>query len=105
MQIPLAWAGVRLLDLNGLALALACSTLAMLGALLVELGALAATTRGVLAAAAVVATISLVAFAPPAVILGGLGAAVLGLALYVALFALIRPRSLVVSWNYLRALR
>jgi hypothetical protein len=105
LQIPLAWAGVRLLDLNGLALALACSTIAMFGALLVELGALAATARGVLAAAAVVAVISLVAFAPPAAILGGLGAAVLGLALYVALFALARPRPLVESWRYLRALR
>jgi hypothetical protein len=105
LQIPLAWAGVRLLDLNGLALALACSTLAMLGALLVELGVLAATARGVLAAAAVVATISLIAFAPPAAILGALAAAVLGLALYVALFALTRPRPLVESWRYLRALR
>lgn len=105
VQIPLAWAGVRLLDLNGLALALACSTIAMLGALLVELGALAATARGVLAAATLVAAISLVAFGPPAAILGGLGAAVLGLALYVVLFAVARPRPLVESWHYLRALR
>ena len=68
-------------------------------------GALAATARGVLAAAAVVATISLIAFAPPAAILGGLAPAVPGVALYRALFALTRPRPLVESWHYLRALR
>jgi hypothetical protein len=104
LQIPLAWAGVSWLDLDGLALALASSTMAMLGALLVELGALGATARGVLAATAVVTALSVIAFLPPAILVGGLGAAVLGVALYAGLFALIRPRPLVQSWQYLRAL-
>ena len=39
LQVPLAWLGVELLELDGLALSLAVSTLLVLAALLVELDA------------------------------------------------------------------
>jgi hypothetical protein len=104
LQVPLAWVGVSLLDLDGLALALACSTLAVLVALLAELGALAGAVRGLVVAAAVVGGLSLASFVPPPLVLGALASAVIGLVVYVALFALIRPRALMLSWRYLRTL-
>jgi hypothetical protein len=105
LQVPLAWLGVTLLDLDGLAIALACSTLAVLIALLAELGALAPASRGIVAAAALVGGLSVTSFVPPALVLGAVAAALTGLVLYVALIALVRPRRLTLSWHYLRALR
>jgi len=104
LQVPLAWVGASLLDLDGLAIALACSTLLVLVALLTELGALSGAAREFAAAAAVVGGLSLAAFVPPTLVLGSLASAVVGLFVYVALFALIRPRALMLSWRYLRAL-
>jgi Kef-type K+ transport system membrane component KefB len=95
---------VSLLDLDGLALALACSAVAVLVALLAELGALADTARGLVRAACVVGGIAVAAFAPPAIFLGGIAAAAIGLVLYFGLFVLLRPRPLRRSWQYLRAL-
>jgi hypothetical protein len=105
LQVPLAWLGAEVLGLDGLALALACSTLAVLVALLAELGALAGTARSLIVAAVVVGGISVVSFAPPTLVLGAVPAALTGLLLYVVLFASLRPRALVQSWQYLRALR
>jgi hypothetical protein len=105
LQIPLAWIGARVLDLDGLALALGCSTLLILVGLLSELGALADTARGLAAAAVFVGVVAVGSFAPPALVLGALAAASLGLVLYVTVFAVLRPRPLVRSWRYLRALR
>jgi hypothetical protein len=105
LQIPLAWLGVTLFDLDGLAVSLACSTFAVLVALLVELGALAGATRGLLMAALAVGGLTLAAFLPPALVLGAAAAAVTGLALYVAAIAAVRPRPLMASWEYLRGLR
>jgi hypothetical protein len=48
--------------------------------------------------------VSLASFVPPALVLGAVAAAVVGLLLYVALFALARPRGFVRSWRYLRQL-
>ncbi len=104
LQVPLAWLGSELLELNGLALALAGSTLLILIALLVELGALAGAARRLGSAAAFVAGLSVVSFVPPALVLGALASAVVGLVLYVVLLAILRPRSLRDSWHYLRAL-
>ena len=105
LQVPLAWLGSELLELNGLALALAGSTLLILVALLVELGALAAAAaRRLGSAAAFVAGLSVVSFVPPALVLGALASAVVGLVLYLVLLAILRPRSLRDSWHYLRAL-
>ena len=105
LQVPLAWLGVTLLDLYGLAIALACSTLAVLIALLAELGALVPASRGLVAAAALVGGLSVTSFVPPALVLGAVAAALTGLVLYVALVVLVRPRPLTLSWQYLRALR
>jgi hypothetical protein len=105
LQVPLAWAGVTLLDLDGLALALTLSTLVVLVALLAELGALAGAVRGLVLAAVVVAALTLVAFVPSALLLGALASAASGLLVYAALVLLIRPRPLTASWRYLRGLR
>lgn len=104
LQVPLAWAGARLLDLDGLAIALTCTTLFVLIAMLRELGALAGTTRGLVFAASLVVGLSAAAFVPSALLLGTLASAVVGLILYVASLALLRPRPLTASWRYLRAL-
>ncbi len=104
LQVPLAWAGAEVLELDGLAFALAVSTLLVLAALLVELNALGGTIRRLGAAAAFVAALTLIAFVPPALLLGAIASAVVGLALYVILLAALRPQSLRDSWHYLRAL-
>jgi peptidoglycan biosynthesis protein MviN/MurJ (putative lipid II flippase) len=104
LQVPLAWAGGELLELDGLALALAASTLLVLAALLVELHALGGTVRRLGAAAAFVAGLTVVTFVPPALLLGSLASVLVGLVLYVVLLAVARPRSLRDSWHYLRAL-
>jgi len=104
LQVPLAWVGSEVLELDGLALALAVSTLLVLTALLVELDALADTARRLGAAAAFVAGLSVASFLPPALVLGALASAVVGVVLYVVLLTAARPRSLRDSWHYLRAL-
>ena len=104
LQVPLAWAGAEVLELDGLAFALAVSTLLVLAALLVELNALGGTIRRLGAAAAFVAALTLIAFVPPALLLGAIASAVVGLPLYVILLAALRPQSLRDSWHYLRAL-
>lgn len=104
LQVPLAWVGSEVLDLDGLALALAASTLLVLTALLVDLGALAGTARRLGSAAAFVAGLSVVSFLPPALVLGALASAVVGSVLYAVLLTVTRPRSLRDSWHYLRAL-
>jgi hypothetical protein len=70
----------------------------------VELKAFAIASRQLTAAAVVVAAVTLAAFVPPALLLGSVAEVVVGIVLYVALFALVRPRGLLTSWRYLRAL-
>jgi len=105
LQVLLAWAGGELLELDGLALSLAISTLLVLAALLVELHALGGAVRRLGAATAFVAGLTVVAFLLPALVLGTLTSMLVGLALYIVLLAVARPRSLTDSWHYLRALR
>jgi hypothetical protein len=105
LQLVLAWIGSSLLELDGLAVALTLSTLFVLAALLRELGALDSGLRGILRAAVVIAAVSLVAFVPPGLLLGTIAAALVGIAVYVVLVAVWRPRGLTESWGYLRALR
>jgi hypothetical protein len=52
----------------------------------------------------VVAVFALVAFGVPAVVVGSTIAAPVGLVIYVAAFALLRPRGFVNAWQYVRAL-
>ena len=105
LQVPLAWIGASLFGLDGLAAALACSTLAVLVVLLAELEALAPVARRLGAASAVVFGLAFVAFVPPALVLGAHSTAVVGLVLYAALLLLVRPPALTTSWSYLRTLR
>jgi hypothetical protein len=103
VHIPVAWLGQTVGGLDGLALSLAVTTSLLLGAMLVRLGALPATARGLGVAAAVVGGLVVAAFAPPGLLLGPLAAAA-GLALYAGLLAAFRPPGLVSAWRYLRAL-
>ncbi|HUG63720.1 MAG TPA: hypothetical protein VMK83_00740 [Gaiellaceae bacterium] len=105
LQLPLSWIGVALLDLYGLALALACSTAVVLLALLTALGALTGTARGIALAGAIVGGLTLASFLPPSLLLDATATAVVGLVLYGGLLLVLRPRALTGSWEYLRALR
>jgi hypothetical protein len=103
-QVPLAWAGERLLHLDGLAVSLAIATFIVLAVLLGELRVLGTALRGLLVAGAIVGAISVLAFAVPAFGLGAIPSAAVGIALYVGILALVRPSGLRQSWRYLRAL-
>ena len=105
VQVLLAWIGEELLELDGLAVSLAVSTLFVLAALLAQLGAVERGLSGIALAALVVAAFTCAAFVPPGLVVGGAAGALVGIALYVALVALVRPRRLRESWSYLRALR
>jgi peptidoglycan biosynthesis protein MviN/MurJ (putative lipid II flippase) len=104
-QVGLAWIGVEVLELDGLALSLALSAFIVLVALLWELRAARAGMRGVASATGVVAALTCVAFVPPGLVARGVVAALVGLVMYVVLVAVIRPRGLTTSWSYLRELR
>ena len=105
LQLALAWAGFELLELDGLAIALALSTLFVLTALLRELGALRTGLRGIVRAAAAIGAVAVAAFLLPSLLFGTVVAALVGLVLYVALVTAWRPAGLTRSWGYLRALR
>jgi hypothetical protein len=105
LQLALAWAGFELLELDGLAAALALSTLFVLTALLRELGALRTGLRGIVRAAATIGAVAVAAFLLPSLLFGTVVAAVVGLVLYVVLVTAWRPAGLTRSWGYLRALR
>ena len=104
LEVPLAWAAWSALDLTGLALALAAATFAVFAALLRQLGAVGVTARGLAVAAVTLGGIALVAFLLPAVVLGPIAAALVGLAIYVGVVVAWRPRQLRASWSYLRSL-
>ena len=104
-QVVLAWIGVELFELDGLAFSLALSTLFVLTALLRQLGAAGQGLRGIALAAAIIAAFAVVAFGPLGLTVGGIAGALLGLALYAVLVLAVRPRGLTESWFYLRALR
>ena len=105
VQVLLAWALAELRELDGLAVALALSTLLVLSALLRELDALSAGARGIAVATATIAMLAGVAFVPTGLVLGPLVATIVGVGVYAALVVLVRPRGLTTSWSYLRALR
>jgi hypothetical protein len=103
-QLALVWAGAALFDLAGLAVALAVSTWLLLALLLRELGALGPALRGLAFPALAVASLTISAFVPPALLLGPLAATLVGLGLYTALLAALRPAGLARAWGYLRTL-
>ena len=104
LQVGLAWTGQRLLGLDGLALALAATTGAVLAALLAGLRALGPTARGLGLAALTVAAGTVLAYLPAGLLLPAVAAAAVGLGVYVALLAVVRPAGFLDAWRYLRTL-
>jgi hypothetical protein len=105
VQVAVAWAASELGGLDALAVSLAISTSGVLVALLWLLGAVSPAVRGITLAAGFVGALTLVAFSIPGLLANGLVGALAGLAFYVVLVAVVRPRALRASWAYLRALR
>ena len=105
VHIPLAVAGQVLAGLWGLSIALAVSTALALAALLVLLDALRATVGDLLTATVFVGATATAIFALGDLLLAPPAAATLALLAYVAVVLAVRPRGLVRSWDYLRALR
>jgi hypothetical protein len=104
LHVPLAWAGRHVLGLEGLALALAVTKAAILGAALFELGALRSVSRGLGRATGILVAYGVVAFVPFSFLLPAPAAAAAGLAAYSAGLALARPAGLRHAWRYLRTL-
>ncbi len=104
LHAPIAVVGEVVGGLEGLAVALAATTAVILLGLLVTLGAVAATTRGLAFAAATAAAFAAVAFVPAWLLLAPVGAAAVGVLAYGALVGLIRPPGLRAAWRYLHAL-
>jgi len=105
VQLLLAWIGSTFFELDGLAVALALSTLFVLTALLGVLGALESGLRGMARAALAIGLVTVVAFVPLGLFVGSVAAALVGVVVYVVLVALWRPAGLTRSWGYLRTLR
>jgi len=105
LQALLAWSLAELLELDGLAVALTIATAVVLLALLRELGALSDGVRGIAIAAGAVTVFTAVAFVPAGFVLGSPAAAIVGIVVYGVVVALVRPRGLLASWAYLRALQ
>jgi hypothetical protein len=104
VHVPLAVFGQVTLGLEGLALALAATTAALLGGALVLLAATEPAVRGLATAALVVGALAACAFLPAGLFLDAAAAAAVGAVVYVALVALFRPPPLVEAWRYLRTL-
>jgi hypothetical protein len=104
LHVPLAAAGQVVAGLYGLAAALAATTTLGLAAVLADLGTARVTLAGLASAAARIGAIGLVAFVPTTVFLPPAPAAVLGVLVFVALVAALRPLGLRQSWGYLRSL-
>ncbi len=104
LQAGLAWLGQGLFGLDGLAVSLACTTGAVLAALLAGLRALSSTARGLGLAALTVAVGAVIAYVPPGLLLSAAVGAAVGLCVYVTLLAVVRPAGLLDAWHYLRAL-
>ncbi len=104
VHVLVEWGGRALFGLAGLAAGLAVTTWLVLAVVLVSLGALVATVRGVLAASLVCGGVALVTFGLPRIVLGPIAAAAVGLVLYTALLLVWRPAGLRTSWTYIRTL-
>ncbi len=103
-HVLLEWVGSSWLGLAGIAAGMALTTALVLGVLLTSLGALPATTRGVLGAAAACAAPALLGFGLAGLLLGAVPGAVVGFVLYAGALALWRPVGLTGAWSYLRQL-
>ena len=107
LHLVLAWAAVRAWELDGAALALTVTTLAILVALLALLSrdVLADAGRGLGVAAAATGGLAAIAFGLFDLVVGAALAAALGLAAFAALLVATRSLGLRQAWAYLRALQ
>ena len=106
LHVPLSLGLRAAFGLPGLAIALALSTFAVIVALMAAVSRrmLVLSVAGLVRTAAIVAAFALVAFGPPTLVVGDAVAAIVGLALYVLAFAVLRPRGFVAAWQYVRVL-
>jgi hypothetical protein len=104
VHVLVEWGMRAWLGLTGVAVGMALSTFAILMVLLVALGALRPTVRGLLGAVAGCGLPAVVVFVAPRLLFGAVPSAVIGLMLYAGVLALWRPPGLVTAWGYLRRL-
>ena len=104
VHVLVEWAARAWLGLAGIAAGMAVTTFAILAVLLVALGALRPTLRGLGAASAACGLPALILFGGPRLIVSAVPAAAVGLLLYAGALALWRPPGLVAAWAYLRRL-
>ena len=106
LDVPLTWAFRAAFGLEGIALALALTTFAVLLALSagVSRRMLVLSVLGLARLAVAVGALAGLSFGIVPFVLSGFPAAAVGLALYGALLAAWRPRGLREAWNYVRAL-
>lgn len=106
VQVPLAWGLEQPLGVDGLAVALAVTTLLALGVLMAGLSGrtLALAAAGIGRLAVVLTAIAALSFGVLDALVGGIAAAAAGTAVYVALLGLALPLGLRDAWAYIRAL-
>jgi hypothetical protein len=106
VNVPLEWLGKMAFGLPGVAVGLAATTVLVLGALLVALSwqTLRHVAIGLVTPTVLMGVLAGLAFLAASRLLPPIPAAVLGLALYAALLAALRPRGLRAAWSYMRAL-
>jgi len=105
LHVPIEWAGKSAFGLGGIAAGMAVTTSLVLMVMLARLRALDATVRGVVVSAAICGALAAVAFGVPRAVLGPVGAASLGLAVYVVALGVWRPAGLRHAWAYVRTLQ
>ena len=106
LHVVAAWIAVSLFDLDGAAVALTVSTLAVLVALLLLLSpqVLSDGARGLLLGAAVTGGLALAAFGVASVLLPEEAAAAVGAVVFAGLLFATRRLGLQQAWGYLRTL-
>jgi hypothetical protein len=106
LDVGLSFALRAAFDLVGLVLALGISVFLVVGALMafVSTRMLELTMTGLVRITLLVGGITFAAFGIGELVLNGFAAAVVGLVLYVASLAVLRPRGLVEAWRYVRVL-
>ena len=105
-QVPVAYVLGRFFGLEGLAVSLAVTTAAALVVLMAGLSrqALGIVAAGLARVAAVVLVLAVIAFVLPSLLLGGIAAAVVGVAVYAVLLVLGRRLGFAQALAYARAL-
>jgi len=106
LHVAVTWVAVEAFELDGAAVALTVSTLAVLVALLLLLSpeVLAAGSRGLALGAVVTGGLALAAFGVAAAVLPAAAAAVLGAMLFAGFLLAARRLGLQEAWGYLRTL-